>query len=400
MSVPAHEGRRPVDLMSGPRAPEAVAELASAGPVADDVNGMVWIFPHADVERLASDRRLAGVGLGFFDLMDITDGPLRRWYGSLMFTNEGAVHDRLRRLVIRAFKPRAVETLRASTRALVDEELTTVRRDGGGDLVHAFRFVPMRVMCRLLGIPQEDVPIFAEWTDALSPVFGFMSPEQVAAATKGLEALLVYMEELVERRRRSPGDDLVSALIEAEEDGSRLDRRELIDMASNLLVAGHDTTASQTGCSLFELLHHPEVVTELYQRPDMVSPVLDETMRLQPAIGFLPRTVAEPVEVAGRTLEPGTMLGLGISSANRDPAVWERPAVFLPDRFARPKAPRLLSFGTGPHYCLGANLARMTLTETLRGVAERPVRSTVDPAAVEWRLILGRSPVSLPVEPC
>src|SRR5215471_21650511 len=213
MNEPSNTLEMSVDLMRDPHAPTALTELARSSAVANDVTGLLWVLRYADVERLATDRRLHGVRLTIFDLLGITEGPLRRWYGSLMFTNEGDKHGRLRRLVSTAFKPKAVNALRVATREIVGERFAGLRRDGGGDLIRAFEYVPMRVMCDLLGVPHEDVPIFAAWADALSRVFLFMSPEQIAAATDAIEALLGYLDELVDRRRREPDDDLISELI-------------------------------------------------------------------------------------------------------------------------------------------------------------------------------------------
>ena len=387
-----------VDFTHDPHAPTALTELARTSSVANDVAGLLWVLRYADVERLAGDRRLHGVGLTMFDLMGIREGPLRRWYGSMMLTNDGGEHARLRRLVSAAFKPKAVDALRSATSELVEKGFAELRSDGGGDVVRAFEYVPMRVMCRLLGVPQEDVPIFSVWADALSRAFTFMSPDQIAAATDAIRALLGYLDELVERRRRRPEDDLISALIAAQDQASRLTHEELLDMVANLLVGGHDTTASQIGCTFFELLGRPEIVAELAARPQRIASVVDETLRLQPAIGVLPRTVVEPVEVAGATCAAGTLLCLATSSANRDPLVWDRADDFVSDRFEKQGAPRLLTFGTGAHSCLGVNLARMTLAEAVRGLVENPCDLAVDLADVEWRMVLGRSPVALPVK--
>ena len=387
-----------VDLTHDPHAPAALTELARTAAVANDVAGILWVLRYGDVERLAADRRLYGVGLTMFDLMGISEGPLRRWYGSQMLTNDGDKHGRLRRLVSAAFKPKAVDALRAETSESVGEAFAALRSDGGGDLVRAFEYVPMRLMCRLLGVPQEDVPIFAAWADALSRAFTFMSSPQIAAATDAIGALLGYLGELVDRRRRQPDDDLISALIAAEDQGNRLTHEELLDMVAGLLVGGHDTTASQIGCTFFELLGRPGIVAELAARPRSIASVVDETLRMQPAIGVLPRTVVEPVEVAGAIRASGTLLCLATSSANRDALVWDRPDDFVLDRFEKPDAPRLLTFGTGSHYCLGVNLARMALAEAVRSLVENPCEPAVALADIEWRMVLGRSPVSLAVK--
>ena len=141
-------------------------------------------------------------------------------------------------------------------------------------------------------------------------------------------------------------------------------------MVVNLLVGGHDTTSSQIGCTLLTLLVRPETLTEVRAEPALVPSLVSETMRFEPSIGAAPRTVAEPIEICGIERPAGTSLVCTFLAANRDPAVWHDPDAFVSRRFEDPEAPRLLSFGGGPHYCLGAALARMTIEEAVRGVAE------------------------------
>ena len=384
-----------VDLMNRTDAQLRLQGLAGQA-VVKDVSGPYWVLRHADVERLAHDPNVQGVGLSFFDLMGIDDGPLRRWYGSLMFTTEGEDHHRLRRLVSKAFTNRSVEALRTSTRELVAAEVDALAREGGGDLVARLRWVPIRVMCRLLGVPEADVPEFAGWADALSPVFGVLSPEQLEAATTAIEGLLGYVDDLVARRRNDPGDDLVTALVAAEEDGDSLEHGQVLDMVANLLVAGHDTTAGQIGCSLHYLLAHPDAMAAVVAHPDLIGAAVSETIRLESSIPAIPRTTTTDIEVAGLVIGAGSILLLCTGAANRQPDIWREADTFVVDRFAQPDAPRLLSFGLGVHYCLGAALARLTLEETIAGVAGR-VELTVDPADIEWRMVLGRGPASLPV---
>jgi cytochrome P450 len=368
------------------------------GPTAiDAATGAVFVLRYEDIERLAHDARMVGVGLTWFDLMGI-EGDLRSWYGSLMFTNEGETHSHLRRLVSRAFTPRSAEQLRDHTTTVVDELFQRLDAEGGeGDLMALFGRLAMRVMCRLLGIPEEDVSIFGAWADDLSPVFGYMSPDQSKAAQSAIRELLEYVGLLVEKRHDDPREDLITALLRAEEDGDRLRRGEVITMIANLLVGGHDTTTSQIGCTLFTLMCHPNAVADLRSGKAAVPAAVTETMRYEPSIGIVPRTVATPLEIGGITRPAGTPVLLSVMIGNRDPAVWNDPDTFDVDRFAQPSAPRLLSFGTGPHYCLGANLARMTLEETVRGVVSRDITPVGDVDDIEWRMVLGRSPATLPV---
>ena len=290
------------DLMSafGDDLHDALREAALAGPLArDPETGIVIALRHADVDALGRDPRMVGVGLGNFDAMGIADGPLRDWYGQLMFTNEGAAHRRLRSLVQKAFTPRAVDAIRATSAAMAAESYAPVREAGGGDLVAATKTLPLRVICRLIGVPDADVERFCGWADALSVIFGFLSLEQADAATVALARLDDYVEDLLEQRRSAPADDLVSALVAAEVEGQRLTHDEVRTMVANLIVAGHDTTGSQLGCTFLTLLRHPDQASLLATRPELVPQAVEETMRFEPSISGIPRTPTE-VDHGGR----------------------------------------------------------------------------------------------------
>jgi cytochrome P450 len=210
------------------------------------------------------------------------------------------------------------------------------------------------------------------------------------------------VERMIAARADQRGEDLISALLDAEEAGDRLTHEEVVIMAGNLIVGGHDTTASQIGCSLLALLRHPDALDVLRDDPSCAGAVVEETIRFEPSIGFVPRTLVEPVEIDGVERPAGTLLFLSSASTSRDPDVWDDPDDFRPLRFAEPGTPKLLSFGSGPHYCLGAALARMTLQEVVAGAARAGLGRTIVPTVdltdpVEWRQVLGRSPVSLPV---
>lgn len=379
---------------------EAVVAAAAQGPLATEiVTGAPIVLRHSDVDGLARDPKVAGVGLTFFDFMGITEGPLRDWYGDLMFTNEGDAHHRLRSLVARAFTPKSVEAMRLTASELASGCIESIADDGGGDLIGAYRWLALRVMCRLLGVPDADVPVFGEWADALSRTFGFMEPEQIDEATSAITRLLAYVADLAEERRANPGSDLITALLHAEMDDDRLTRQELVTMVSNLLVGGHDTTTSQIGCSLLALLGEPELFDALRATPDLVPSAVSETIRMEPSVPAMPRTATVSVEVAGTALEGGSLVFLCSAAGNRDPSVWKSADRFDMARFTDHKAPRLLSFGAGPHFCLGAALARLTIEECVRATirAPGPVRLVEEPKSIPWRTVLGRSPDRLPV---
>jgi cytochrome P450 len=397
MIEPTLEAMEPRDCV------RVINDVAASHATASWPDGGIAVLHHDDVERLAHDPALAGVGLTLFDLMGIDDGPLRRWYGSLMFTTEGPAHARLRRLVSRAFTPRSVERLRAETARMVAEAYDELVTRGGGDLVATLRTVPMRVMCSMLGVPGRYFDSFVEWANALSPTFGMMTDEQIAAASAAVTELLACVGEMIEERASyDAGDggasaDLLSALLEAEDDGDRLTRAETIDMVANLLVGGHDTTGSQVGCSLLALLRDEAAMASLRGDPDLAPSATWETMRIEPSIIAIPRLSTEPVEVGGVERPAGTFFLLMLASANRDATIWAEADRLVADRFISADTPKPLSFGTGLHFCLGSHMARMTLDEVIAGLATHPLALADDAADVEWRQVLGRSPVAVDV---
>ncbi len=373
-----------------------------AGPSGiDSMSGAVVVFRYADVEALAHDPRLAGIGLSLFDLLGVPDGHLRTWYSSLMYTNDGDPHHRLRRLAARAFTPRSVERHRELAAELAATQMSDIVAAGGGDLVEAFATVPITVICRLLGVPDDEVASFVAYGDALSPVFGIMDADQIARAEVAVVELMSDVERMIASRSAQRGDDLISALLEAEEAGDRLTHDEVVTMVGNLIVGGHDTTASQIGCSLLALMRHPDSLDDLRADPSLIGAIVSETMRFEPSISVVPRTVVEPFEIGGVERAIGTLVFLSSASTSRETTVWGDPNVFRPARFTEPGAPKLLSFGSGPHYCLGAALARMTLEEVVLAATAAGLGDTIQPSTsldvVEWRSVLGRSPASLPV---
>lgn len=368
---------------------------AAHGPLATDgVTGAVIVLRQVDVEALAHDQRLIGVGLGLFDMMGITDGPLRDWYRNLMFTTEGDYHRRIRSLVSRAFTPRSVDALRATAQQMATDAIASVR--DGGDL-SAVSSLGTRLICRLLGVPNSDVAVFAEWADALSPVFGVMTAEQIGAATQAITELQSYVDDLTTRRATDPRDDLITSLRAAEADGERLTHVETVTMIANLLVAGHDTAGSQIPCSALVALQHLGRLGGVHEDDVRLASVASETIRMEPSIPIIPRTAVAPIDLHGNTIAAGSMVFLCVASACRDESAWHEADEFDPDRFTKPDTPKLLNFGAGTHYCLGTALAKLAVEESLRALlaANPPLHLLEDPADIPWRQVLGRSPARL-----
>jgi cytochrome P450 len=374
-------------------------EAAQKGPLAtDEMTGAAVVLRQRDLETLAHDQRLNGIGLALFDMMGITDGPLRDWYSRLMFTTEGDYHRRMRSLVSRAFTPRSAEALRATAADMAAAAVTSVRQ--GGDLVAACSTLATRLTCRLLGVPDTDVAEFAQWADALSPVFYVMTAEQVTDATTAITGLQSYVDELTRRRFQNPGPDLITGLLASEADGERLTHDETITMIANLLVAGHDTAGSQIPCSILVALQHRDELNGVHEDQVRLASAVAETMRLEPSVPLIPRTAIAPIALHGTTIPAGTMVFQCIAAACRDASAWRDPDHFDPDCFLRPDIPRLLNFGAGTHYCLGAALAKLAVESCVRSVLAEvpPLHLAEDPADIPWRRVFGRSPTRLVVK--
>ena len=377
---------------------DALRGLAATERVAYTPEG-VWVLRWEDVRALLRDRRFEGVGLAVFDLLGITDGPLRRWYGSLMFTNEGVAHNRLRSLVQKAFVPRSIEALRSTTREIADDLLRPVAAEGRGDLIDLATHTPIRAIARLVGVGDDDLVEFTRRSQVLSRVFGFMLPEEIEAATVAIEELLAYTGSLLDARRADPRDDLITRLFQAEVEGERLTDAEVADMVVNIVVGAHDTSTGQIACTLLTLLEHPELLDTLRADPALVPIVVEETMRYVSSIGAIPRVAIEAVDYEDLHFDAGALLLLCTDTANHDPIGYAEPGRFLSSRFDADEVHRLMTFGAGPHYCLGAAFARMVVQEAVTAVLSlpEPVCLTVPTADLPWTTVLATYPAQLPI---
>jgi cytochrome P450 len=313
-----------------------------------------------------------------------------------MLNKDGADHRRLRRLVTKAFTPRMVEQLRPRIQAIADELLDTVQERRAMELVEELAFpLPITVIAELLGIPVVDQNRFREWSDAVvRPALGPAELERFAAQ---MREFVAYLRELFERRRREPADDLISALLQAEEAGDSLSEEELFSTVILLVVAGHETTVSLIGSAVLALLTEPAVLERLRSEPERIPGAVEELLRREAAVDrTLNHWAATDVELGGQTIKRGDLVIAILGSADRDPARFAEPDALDLDR----QDNRHVAFGRGSHYCLGAPLARAETEIALATLLRRlpGLRLVGDPSDVEWRPVpLFRSLVSLPV---
>jgi cytochrome P450 len=254
---------------------------------------------------------------------------------------------------------------------------------------------PIPIICQLLGVPREDWRLFSAWTDDLFKIFNLTAASDAPDILRAEHELSAYMEELLARRRHDLGDDLISSLIQAEDDGDRLTHDELVMLARVLLTAGTDTTRNQLAAAVEVFCDHPGQWALLAERPELAPQAVEEAMRHSPIVIGAPRQATEDAEVAGIDIPAGTSVVAGTAAANRDPSVFPDP-----DRFdiTREGAEPMLTFGGGMHYCLGVHLAKAELAVALTVMARRmPNIRRAGPAP--WKSIFGISgPIALPVE--
>jgi cytochrome P450 len=267
-------------------------------------------------------------------------------------------HTRLRRLVSKAFTPRRIEELRPRISEIVEELLAPIHDGATVDIIETLAYpVPVRAICGLLGVPPEDHERFGQWSRplarSLDPDF-ILPPEAVAARDQALAQFHDYFRELIVARRGQPGDDLLSALIEAEDAGDRLTEQEVLATLTLLLVAGHETTVNLIANGVHSLLRNPEELGRLRADRSLVPSMVEEVLRWDPPVQLDGRTMLADVDVDGLHFTSGQTVLLVIAAANRDARVFRDP-----DRFdiGRPDIPHV-SFGHGMHHCLGAALAR------------------------------------------
>ena len=346
-----------------------------------------------DDERFVRDPRLA------LPPEQLREG-LPEWVAHIdsnMLNRDGDDHRRLRRLVSKAFTPRMIERMRPRIQEIADELIDRVSAAGEMELVSTFAFpLPITVIAELLGVPAADRDRFREWSAAMvSPALAVAEADQADAL---LNAFVDYLRALFAERRREPGEDLVSALVAVEDGGDTLSEEELSSMVALLIAAGHETTVSLIGNAMLALLTHPDQLAELERDRSLLPRAVEELIRFDgPVERTLNRWATADVELRGQTIRRGELVIVVLGAADRDPERFEDPDALV---LAAERETRQLGFGRGPHFCLGAPLARLeaeiavgTLLSRLPGL-----RLANSPEELRWRPVpLFRSLVALPV---
>lgn len=288
-------------------------------------------------------------------------------------------HTRLRSLVSKAFTPRSVAALAPRIERIVEELLDEVDGEDRFDLIDSFAFpLPIIVIAEMLGVPAEDLDRFKDWSNdivlSLEPI---LSREQRERFRRSEQELYEYFEGIIALRRQEPQDDLVSALLAAEEEGDRLSHGELLATLLLLLVAGNETTRNLIGNGMLALLRNPGELQRLREQRDLLDPAIDELLRYDSPVQLDGRTALEDVELGSKLIRTGQQVVSVVGAANRDPAAFSDP-----DRLDIGRQEKShISFGRGIHYCLGASLATLEGRIAFEGLLERfsTVRLAAEP---------------------
>lgn len=374
--------------------------MRASGPVSFSPFHQQWAVVGYDEARqvLASDS--FGVAaqmellLSVRPYVNLSDNTKALLANALLFTDP-PLHTRLRSLVNRAFTPRQMERLKPQVDGLARQLLGRMGDDENPEVMAGFCApLPINVISNLLGVPEERWKWVARVSGEIRAVADPFVVIDPIAVDNTFDELTEYYGELADQRLAEPQDDLITNLVQAEAEGDRLGRTELISVVAILMLAGHETTTGALGNAIVALAQHPEQRQLLLDKPDLMANAVEELLRFDTAIHTDPRTALEDTVIGGKTIKKGQNVTVMLGAVNRDPARFNEPNVLRVDR----KNPAPLSFGRGIHHCVGAALARMELRVGLRAFLDAFGDYTIRLDDVAWKQSLAfRSPTELRV---
>ncbi|MFJ9540865.1 cytochrome P450 [Streptomyces sp. NPDC101225] len=355
----------------------AYAELRAKGRVHYFEPTDQWLVPHhADVSALLRDRRLGRTYQHRFTHEEFgrtappaEHEPFHTLNDHGMLDLEPPDHTRIRRLVSKAFTPRTVERLKPYVDRLAGELVDRLVAAGGGDLLtDVAEPLPVAVIAEMLGIPESDRAPLRPWSADICGMYELNPPTETARrAVRASVAFSEYLRDLIAERRKEPGEDLISGLIAAHDEGDRLTEQEMISTCVLLLNAGHEATVNATVNGWWALFRNPGMLAALRGDHSLVPSAVEELMRYDTPLQLFERWVLEEIEIDGTTIPRGAEIAMLFGSANHDPEVFPEPAKLDLTRADNPH----ISFSAGIHYCIGAPLARIELAASMRALLEK-----------------------------
>ena len=373
-----------LDLMDVPfdEAQRVMHDLAGQHWLARNPFGFS-VLRYDDVAAVLRDKRWHNAAAILPKMMGVTDPKFLERDRVSILSAEGDVHTRLRRLVAPAFSPRAADRLRPFMREVVNNLIDPVAAAGSADIVADIcEPYPIPIICELLGAPKSDWQLFSRLAEDVLRIFNGTLEQDLPIIMAAQDELDAYTRELIAERRSKPADDLITALIAAEEAGDKLDNVELVMMVGAVIVGGTDTTRNQLGCAVALFAQYPEQWKLLAERSDLAARAVDESMRYFGAVRGTGRFASEDIEYRDILFPAGTMLMPSLSVANRDESVFVDAGRF--DILREPAGQPHMTLGSGIHYCLGASLAKAELQEALPILARRMPDLRVD-GDITWK---------------
>jgi len=349
--------------LRGERFHERMRELRSQGWLAKSPLGC-FVLDRDGVDFFLKSKQLKFPGALVVELFGVTEGPLHEEVLKNILCIDGADHRRLRSLVNPSLTARSVERFRPAIRSFIEELFSKFASTGRCEFIaDVAKPYPALTIATVMGAPLSDAERLYDWSNWIQKQFAQDVLEQREQIEQAVLEFYEYAHGLLDERRKSPGDDLMSLLIAAEEDGDRLSDDELVNLVLNILVGGVDTTQSQLAHAMRLFAEHPDQWQLLAGDPEQYAErAVWEVVRYEPITPFTARIALEDIEYRGVTFPRNTIVMVSAFDANRDPETWDGPDEFdiTAERDAKPH-----TFGAGIHYCLGANLARLEMTEAL-----------------------------------
>jgi cytochrome P450 len=382
------------------------ARMHEGGPLhLLDVDGQwgAWaIFSHAECSAIAKDPRLSAKRAQQMLALLPPDSQsefreLARMLNLWLIFMDAPEHTRLRKLLNKGFAPAAVESLRPQVEDIVDRMLKPLKHGAEIDLMREFANpMPVRIISEMLGVPEELHDTFVDWSRAIAVFRGNpeRTVEQARAAQDALIAMTDFFRKTVAERRRNKGSDLISLLIDIEEDGEVLTEEELYAQCIALLFAGHETTRNLIGNGMYTLLKNPQATAELCEKPEMIRSAVEEILRYESPVQFTARVLKEDIEVCGQRIPKRWSILCMLGAANRDPKQFKEPDKLDLKRLNN----QHLAFSAGPHFCIGNQLARLEGQISLLNLVRRFPEMKLTGPRPEWAATFGfRGLKSLPV---
>ena len=363
-------------------------QLRSEDPVHWNDGAQVWVLTrYQDVLDAMRDPRLSSTGItALTQKVGGVEGipDLEQTFLGMMLFADPPDHTRLRSLANKAFTPRVLERMRSQIQDAADRLLDDIQERGSMEVVSELAYpLPAMVITEVLGVAGGDPATFKKMSSDLATFAGDIrqAEENVGPIIESMAELKEYLRDAAAQRRTEPKDDLLSALVAAEDQGDSFSEDELYSMCAMLIFAGHETTTNLIGNGILTLLQHPSELERLRQDPSLLESAVEEVIRYTGPVQAISRMVLEDLQIGDKQIAKGERISMNIASANRDPAQFSDPYRFDIQR----NEGRHLGFGFGIHFCLGAALARMEAQAVIGSVVRRMPELRLEEPGIEWR---------------